>query len=173
MLKFKKVTLLFLGLALLLSVQVSSAFAETPLYSSVKDLIGVDYKWSGTTAKGFDCSGFTMYTYQKFGIDLPHTSRGQAEYGDKVAKADLRAGDLVFFETGGNGISHVGIYLWDGKFIHAATNEGVTVDKLSEAYYTNHYYTARRVLSDEAYKKLTTDKNAKTDSASTQTDVQS
>lgn len=142
---------------MLLSFQVGSAFAETPLYTSVKDLIGVNYKWSGTTTDGFDCSGFTKYVFHRYGIELPHSSSGQAKYGDKVAKDDLRAGDLVFFETGGNGISHVGIYLWDGKFIHSATDTGVTVDRLSEAYYTNHYYTARRILSDEAYKKITTE----------------
>lgn len=149
--------MLLLGLAVLLCFQVGGVFAETPLNETVKDLIGVDYKYGGTSEKGFDCSGFTMFVFNQWNIDLPHTSKGQAEDGTKVSKDDLQPGDLIFFNTGGAGISHVGIYLGDGKFIHSASNKGVTINKLSEAYYVKRYVTARRILDEKVYTKLTTD----------------
>ena len=75
-----------------------------------------------------------------------------------MAKDQLRPGDLVFFNTDGKGISHVGVYVGEGKFYHSATDQGVTVTKLSDSYYAKRYVTARRVLSDEQYKQVMTDK---------------
>lgn len=119
--------------------------------------LGAPYKWAGTTKKGFDCSGYTSFVFAKFDIDLPHTSKGQAGLGTTVALDDLRPGDLVFYNTDGKGISHVGIYVGDGKFYHSATNKGVTVTKLSDSYYTKRFVTAKRILSDEQYQTLMTD----------------
>ncbi|MFE5322552.1 C40 family peptidase [Paenibacillus sp. NPDC056579] len=146
-----------LSVALFCSFQVGSAFAETPLSQAVNEELGAPYKWAGTTKKGFDCSGYTSFVFAKFDIDLPHTSKGQAGLGTTVALDDLRPGDLVFYNTDGKGISHVGIYVGDGKFYHSATNKGVTVTKLSDSYYTKRFVTAKRILSDEQYQTLMTD----------------
>ncbi|MCL6458045.1 MAG: C40 family peptidase [Gorillibacterium sp.] len=134
-----------------------SAFAAnsaTKLESKVDKLIGIDYVYGGATTAGFDCSGFTMYIFDQLGVDLSRSSKDQAKIGKTVAKDDLRAGDLVFFETGGNGISHVGIYLGDGVFVHSASNNGVIKNRLSESYYSKNYVTSRRVLTNEQYEEV-------------------
>jgi len=107
---------------------------------------GARYRTGGVSAGGFDCSGFVKYLYAKQGVDLPHSSRAQYNYGKHVAKTDLKPGDLLFFSgTYRHGISHVGIYIGDGKFIHASTHStGVRVDELNSAYYRRRYTGARR-----------------------------
>jgi lipoprotein Spr len=122
---------------------------------AVDELVGTPYRWAGTTTKGFDCSGFTSYLFDEFGIDLPHSSKSQNSEGYWVDKSDLRKGDLVFFNTDGSGISHVGMYLGNGEFVHSATNQGVVKNKLSESYYAKRYVSARRVLWDDIYNQLT------------------
>jgi cell wall-associated NlpC family hydrolase len=153
----KKFFGIVLSLALFCSVHVGSAFAETPLSQAVKDGVGAPYKDAGTTKSGFDCSGYTAFVFAKFDIKLPHQSKSQAALGTKVEKDELRPGDLVFFKTDGVGISHVGVYVGDGKFYHSASNKGVVVNKLNEKYYTQTYVTAKRILSDEQYDDLMSD----------------
>ncbi|NOV02489.1 C40 family peptidase [Paenibacillus planticolens] len=152
----KKVVALFFSLVLFLSVALGSASAsQSKLDETVDGLLGIPYKDAGTTTKGFDCSGFTSYVFDQFGIDLPHSSAAQDKEGYWIDKSDLRKGDLVFFNTGGKGISHVGIYLGNGEFIHSASNEGIVKNKLSESYYAKRYVSARRVLWDDIYNQLT------------------
>lgn len=142
----KKVVALLFSLVLFLSVALGSVSAsESTLDSTVDELIGTPYRDAGTTTRGFDCSGFTSYVFNKFGIDLPHSSAAQNKEGYWIDKSDLRKGDLVFFDTGGKGVSHVGIYLGNGEFIHSASNEGIVKNKLSESYYAKRYVSARRV----------------------------
>ncbi|ALS24737.1 C40 family peptidase [Paenibacillus naphthalenovorans] len=155
----KKLVGFALSLAMFCSVSVGSAFAETPLSAAVNAGLGSPYKWAGNTTNGFDCSGYTSWVFDKFGIELPHSSKGQAQAGQWVAADQLRPGDLVFYNTDGKGISHVGVYVGGGKFYHSATNKGVTITEMSESYYANRYVTARRILSDEQYKQLMTDAN--------------
>ncbi|OBR63644.1 hydrolase [Paenibacillus oryzae] len=152
----KKLSALLLGLVLLLTFQAGSAFASSEMDGIIDELIGVKYQYGGSTTSGFDCSGFTGYVFAKMGLDLSRRSVDQASQGEKVAKADLKAGDLVFFDTSGknNGnISHVGIYVGNGKFAHASTRIGVTIDELDSSYYKTRYVTARRVMDDSAFEK--------------------
>lgn len=153
----KKSVVLLLAVVMLLTFTAGTASAATPLNESIDALVGTPYKYGGTTTKGFDCSGFTSYVFEQFGIDLSRSSKSQADEGYWVDKSDLRPGDLVFFNTGGKGISHVGIYIGDGMFAHSASDEGVTKNSLSEAYYKKRYVTARRVLWDEIYTQMTTE----------------
>lgn len=117
------------------------------IVSTAKKYIGVPYKWGGTTTKGFDCSGYVQYVYNENGISIPRTSSSQYyELTRKVSKSNLQPGDLVFFNTSGKGVSHVGIYIGDGKFIHSGTTNGVVIAELFGAYWSNLYMGARRVL---------------------------
>lgn len=107
---------------------------------------GTPYRYGASGGRGFDCSGFTSHVYRKQGVALPHNSRAQFSQGQRVSKSELQEGDLVFFSTTRRGISHVGIYAGDGKFVHASSGGGrVRIDSLNEGYYKNRYRGARRV----------------------------
>lgn len=110
--------------------------SRSEVVSYAKKFIGVPYRWGGTTPSGFDCSGFTSYVYKNgAGVSLPRTSRSQIGAGQRVSRADLAPGDLVFY---GSPISHVGIYIGGGQVIHAP-RPGRTVsitglDNMGKAY---------------------------------------
>jgi cell wall-associated NlpC family hydrolase len=107
---------------------------------------GARYRRGGTSRGGFDCSGFTRYVFAKYGVSLPHSSAAQARMGTSVSRSELKSGDLVFFQTYRRGISHVGIYVSNGQFVHAARyGRGVRVDSLDSGYYSARYRCARRV----------------------------
>ena len=97
-------------------------------------------------ATGFDCSGFVHYVFANvLGLDLPSDSASQFSSGEKIARAEMQAGDLVFFHIHGKRVSHVGIYLGDGRFIHApTTGERVKVNRLDESYWARRFAGARR-----------------------------
>ncbi len=110
------------------------------------DYMGVPYVWGGTTPKGFDCSGFTQYVFKQLGVTINRTAAQQLKNGYEVT--NLQTGDLVFF-TGtyatSAAASHVGIYIGNNQFIHAA-NGGVKVTSLDQEYYAARYIGARRVV---------------------------
>ena len=113
--------------------------------------LGVAYKFGGTSAAGFDCSGFTRFVFSSFGINLTHSATTQSTEGASVAKADLIPGDLVFFKNPDNfaSIGHVGIYVGNNSFIHATSpGDVVKVDSLVSSYYSKYYVCAARVLGD-------------------------
>ncbi len=115
--------------------------------ATAKQYIGVPYLWGGTTPSGFDCSGFTQYVFKQHGISLNRTTETQYQQGTYVSKGNLQPGDLVFFQnTYKAGISHVGIYIGDGNFIHSSSSKGITITALDSSYWAPKYYGARRVL---------------------------
>lgn len=108
--------------------------------------IGKPYVWGAEGPNAFDCSGFTQYVYRQFGVNLPHYTGYQVRRGVAVSKSDLKAGDLVFFNTY-ESFSHVGLYIGSGKFIHASSgSHKVTISNLNASYYQQHYAGARRIL---------------------------
>ncbi|WP_297393628.1 C40 family peptidase [uncultured Peptoniphilus sp.] len=116
--------------------------------SSAENKLGSTYVYGDTGKEGYDCSGLVYSIYcNELGISLPRSSASQSTFGKQVSKSDLQEGDLVFFNTTGNGVSHVGIYVGDGKFIHASSGQGkVMTSSLSEGYYQDRFVNATRVL---------------------------
>lgn len=116
------------------------------IVATAKTCLGVPYKWGGQSMSGFDCSGLIQYVYQKHGIALGRTCKKQYAAGTPISKTELQPGDLVFFQnTYTSGLSHAGIYIGDGQFIHASS-DGVMTSSLSNSYWKSHYYGACRVL---------------------------
>ncbi len=128
------------------ALKAPAATTADQIISTAKQYLGVPYLWGGTTPNGFDCSGFVQYVFAKHGISLPRTSKQQYGVGTAVSKSQLQKGDLVFFDTSGSGVSHVGIYAGDDLFIHASTSKGVIFSSLDNTYWAPRYLGARRVL---------------------------
>ncbi|GGJ35027.1 LysM peptidoglycan-binding domain-containing protein [Deinococcus roseus] len=112
-------------------------------------LLNIPYVYGGANPdKGLDCSGFTLLVMQQAGVQLPRTSMEQSQIGEVVDRSDLKEGDLIFFDTLGHGVSHVGIYLGDNQFIHANSYlERVSIDDITNTYYARRVVGVRRVLS--------------------------
>jgi cell wall-associated NlpC family hydrolase len=115
------------------------------LYRQHREWNGVEYRIGGLNKSGVDCSGFVYLTFKsRFNVVLPRTTKDQIKLGKPVKKAKLKAGDLVFFKTRRK-VRHVGIYIEDGKFLHASTNNGVMISRLDNVYWKKKYWKARRV----------------------------
>lgn len=120
------------------------------LIKTARRFLGVPYRWGGTDKEdGFDCSGLTMVCYRLNGLNLPRTSSDQFESGRSVEKEELRVGDLVFFATNGRKkVSHVGIYIGEGQFIHAPRRgQEVRVEQLATPFYSKTYIGARSYMN--------------------------
>jgi cell wall-associated NlpC family hydrolase len=155
--KFMRNTLLTIAAAFVIffapanenEVSAATAYSADDLNSISSKYIGVRYAYGGTSSKGFDCSGYVRQVFKELGItSLDRTSAGMYQQGTAVQKSDLQPGDLVFFTTMGNRVSHVGIYIGSGKFIHASTSKGVIKTSLNDPYYWGKKYVgAKRVAS--------------------------
>ncbi|WP_042271339.1 C40 family peptidase [[Clostridium] dakarense] len=139
-----------------ISIQNSNTTSNTNTNSSKADKIidvakkqlGKPYKWGAGGPSAFDCSGLTSYAYKNgANVNLPRSSREQARVGKSVSKNQLKAGDLLFFSSSGNGINHVGLYIGDSKMIHSPRpGENVKIDKINSGYYSRTYVSAKRIL---------------------------
>lgn len=127
---------------------MASANSSTSLVKTASAFKGVPYRYGGSTTSGFDCSGYTQFVFKKEGISIPRDTGSQYRLGKAVSKSNLATGDLVFFNTSGKGVSHVGIYVGASNFIHASTSRGVMVSSINDpAYWGKRYIGARRVKS--------------------------
>jgi cell wall-associated NlpC family hydrolase len=122
---------------------------DLAVLSRARQYMGVRYRFGGTSRSGFDCSGFVQHVFRTQGVRLPRTSLQQSRVGTPVSRENLRKGDLVFFRTRGNRISHVGIYQGGGRFIHSSSGGGgVEVDSMRSGFYDRRFAGARRVLAN-------------------------
>lgn len=111
-----------------------------------KNFLGTPYGFGSKEAMRTDCSGFTQQVFSQFGVALPHSAAGQAEYGEHVAIADLQVGDLMFYRTYKDEPSHVAIYAGDGQIIHASyKNKRVQYDAMNKGYYKQRFMYAKRL----------------------------
>ncbi|MFJ7932779.1 C40 family peptidase [Sporosarcina sp. NPDC096371] len=152
LIKMQKPVVIF-AMSLLLFVAPFSGQAEASsqaanITKTATSLMGIKYSYGGTTKSGFDCSGFVSYVFKENAINVARTASSMYASGQAVSKSNLETGDLVFFNTTGKGVSHVGIYMGNGKFAHASTSRGVRVDKLTDPYYWGDRYIGAKRISN-------------------------
>lgn len=132
------------------SYRTQSTAAANNVTMRALSLVGTPYLYGGNTPEsGFDCSGLVNYVYRDvLNLKLPRTSKQLSQYqGPTIEPARLNTGDLVFFGSRGN-VTHVGIYVGDGRFVHAPSTGGtVRLDSLAGVYWRDHYSGAKRILS--------------------------
>ncbi|MGE4435929.1 MULTISPECIES: C40 family peptidase [Achromobacter] len=128
--------------------QASGVSSDNALVSEALNYLGIRYRFGGNSPDtGFDCSGLVTYTAERsLGLKLPRNAAEIAQQGVSVSKSELKAGDLVFFNTMGRRYSHVGIYLGDDRFVHSPSSGGVVrVENMTLAYWSKRYNGARRI----------------------------
>ena len=134
-------------------VAAMSPKQSSDVLSRAVNVLGTPYVWGGSSPKkGFDCSGLVKYAFNDVAnVDLPRTSNAMAQgHGVKVAKGELKPGDLIFFNIKSRRVNHVAIYLGNDRFIHAPRRgKRVSIDNLSKPYWQKHYVVAKRVLPKE------------------------
>lgn len=122
---------------------------EDKLMKSTRKYLGTPYVWGGTTPAGLDCSGFTSLVYKEQGIMLPRTSKEQYNIGKSISINNVRPGDLLFFNTFGSGVSHVGIYIDDHRMVHASSSDGVKYTHFNTDYWQKKFIGAKRVVGSQ------------------------
>jgi cell wall-associated NlpC family hydrolase len=127
------------------TAEVNAAVADRAAGHAAK-MVGRPYRFGGASASGFDCSGLVQFGYRQAGVVLPHNTEAQRQSSQPVRLSSLRRGDLVFFDQEGKKNSHVGIYLGDGRFVHApSSGKVVRSDRLDSPYWKKHLSGARRL----------------------------
>lgn len=130
--------------ALLLNMDVE-AVSNKILFDEIEKWWATDYRYGGTSQKGIDCSAYTgTLLADVYGLTVARTARAQYAESEKIDKADLKQGDLVFFNTR-RGVSHVGLYLGNGYFTHAGSSTGVTISNLDETYWSKKFISGGRI----------------------------
>ena len=125
-----------------------TAAIQPAIISLALSLRGIPYRNGGSDPSGFDCSGFVQWVFGQQGMALPREVRQQYQVGEDIESIEVRAGDLVFFETVSKGASHVGIALGDGTFVHAPSSNGVVrVERYTSGYWADRWVGARRVMT--------------------------
>ncbi|MHB8454503.1 MAG: C40 family peptidase [Acidiferrobacterales bacterium] len=123
----------------------SRASIENRVAAVAHSMVGRPYHYGGDTPKGFDCSGLVYYSYARAGERVPRTSAGQRRAASWIPLKKARRGDLLFFNERGRWSSHVGIYIGNGKFVHApSSGERVRTDRLNDPYWRRHFVSVRR-----------------------------
>ncbi|MCM0082530.1 C40 family peptidase [Geomonas sp. Red32] len=126
---------------------LAGAGDPTGIEATAERFLGTPYRFGGEGGDGIDCSSFVQQVFREHQVDLPRTAREQAHLGEGVPLGELKKGDLLFFHTYASYPSHVGIYLGDGKMIHASSGKGeVTVSDINSSYYQSRFMGARRVV---------------------------
>jgi hypothetical protein len=127
--------------------RASADFPASQVVLEALALLGVPYRWGGDDpSRGLDCSGLVRHVFRSVGLDLPRQSEAIARFGAQVARHALETGDLVFFNTRGRRYSHVGIYIGDGRFVHAPARRGqVRVEEMDNRYWQARFNGARRL----------------------------
>lgn len=133
--------------SLLLDIEVE-LIKNINLFRLIDDWYGVRYLFGGTGKKGIDCSALMQVLFTAvYGVALPRTAKMQYDFSKRISRTDLKEGDLLFFNTRG-GVSHVGMYLTNNKFLHASVTNGVTISDMFETYYSSRLIGVGRVLED-------------------------
>jgi len=130
--------------------QTAMEYNKENILLNAKKYLGGKYVWGGTKPEGFDCSGYMQYIYKKEGVAIPRTAYAQSKVGKEVSRYNLKKGDLLFFLTDkkrGIPITHVGMYIGDGKFIHAASKrKGIIITSLEKSRYSSLFVKATRII---------------------------
>jgi lipoprotein Spr len=120
------------------------------MFEFIDDWYGTPYRLGGNTKKGIDCSAFSQFLFASvYGLSIPRTAREQYNLTSRISRTQLREGDLIFFNTRG-GISHVGIYLQNNKFVHASTSGGVMISDIYDEYWAKKFVGVGRLKDREA-----------------------
>jgi cell wall-associated NlpC family hydrolase len=144
-----------LGLIAAASVASAASAPGVQVAELAEQQVGSRYMWGGASPAGFDCTGFVMWVFGQFNLSLPHNEAGQLESGESIAADDLKPGDVVVFaNTYRRGLSHVGIYVGDGQFAHAADeSHGVMLSSLRDGYWGSRLVGASRPIRDVPLEK--------------------
>lgn len=123
---------------------------NTKMFEFIDDWYGTPYKLGGDTKKGIDCSAFSQFLFAAvYGVSIPRTAREQYKLTNRISRTELKEGDLIFFNTRG-GVSHVGVYLQNNKFVHAATSGGVMISDIFDEYWVKRFIGVGRIKEHES-----------------------